>query len=719
MKSFLISIGFLFITFTSFAQTDTEFWFGAPILSAFDGTTPLDEPIWVKLSAQSQSANVQICIDLIAGRCTTATVPANSAVSVNLTAWKNDLQNVASTGTTSQNKALHITSDQKITASYEVSRWSTEIFVLKGKNGLGLNFYIPMQTKYDNRDAYTPNKPVNGFIIVATEDNTQVTITPTKALSGHPANTPFTVSMMKGQTYFCQANTRLAADHPAGSHVTSDKPIAITSFDDNVAVGPCADMAGDQILPVEFAGTSFIFNRNTLTELPASTDPYAQRDNASDYFYIMGLTNNTNIEIHAYDKTTGPIVIKQKLQAGQQFQYQYPGFGPGNPPSAIPSVAYMTSDQPVQVFQLTGRGCEASASVIPPVGCTGSTKLAFSISNLGGPNPMDGNKVANGYLGILLVTKSSNQDGFTVTINGKDRTPASSGFTVVNGFATKYIEFLDLATDPGIPNQTTGPCLITNSKGLFHASFLCSTVGTIGASYGYFSDYKVGSSQIHNMSIFNSCRPLLKTDDGATSYEWQNSSGQRIGGDSSSYKTQGEKFVRVIVDSKYCPKTDTFNLSYSPIPPSHTLNICKDTVTFDASSPIAKSYKWNDGTTLAKKTVAIVGAFTVTIQDGYCEEIVTYNTVSNCGLTFKVPNVFTPNGDGVNDVFKLDSISGDVNQFSIIIYNRWGRKVYESKDIYFNWDGNKMADGTYYWVIEATGKNGDKLKPNGIVTIVR
>jgi len=83
--------------------------------------------------------------------------------------------------------------------------------------------------------------------------------------------------------------------------------------------------------------------------------------------------------------------------------------------------------------------------------------------------------------------------------------------------------------------------------------------------------------------------------------------------------------------------------------------------------------------------------------------------------TLNPPNVFTPNGDGVNDVYKFseESLKG-MKEFHLTIYNRWGKKVYEtySQDEAINkgWDGKNVlgitcSPGVYYYVIEAKGKD--------------
>lgn len=77
----------------------------------------------------------------------------------------------------------------------------------------------------------------------------------------------------------------------------------------------------------------------------------------------------------------------------------------------------------------------------------------------------------------------------------------------------------------------------------------------------------------------------------------------------------------------------------------------------------------------------------------------------------EIPNVFTPNGDGKNDEFRVAYKS--IVQFKGIIYNRWGRKVFEWTDPGKGWDGrigNRIAQpGAYYYIIEAKGSDIDPL----------
>jgi len=87
-----------------------------------------------------------------------------------------------------------------------------------------------------------------------------------------------------------------------------------------------------------------------------------------------------------------------------------------------------------------------------------------------------------------------------------------------------------------------------------------------------------------------------------------------------------------------------------------------------------------------------------------------------------VPNVFTPNGDGVNDEFKVAYRS--LKTFQMDIFNRWGRKVFSSSNPAKGWDGRigngEASPGVYFYVIDARGFiKEEKYKLHGTITLIR
>lgn len=86
-----------------------------------------------------------------------------------------------------------------------------------------------------------------------------------------------------------------------------------------------------------------------------------------------------------------------------------------------------------------------------------------------------------------------------------------------------------------------------------------------------------------------------------------------------------------------------------------------------------------------------------------------------------IPNAFTPNDDGVNDVFYIP----DANffRFEIAVYDRWGNRVFFSDSPSFRWNGEsagkQVPSGVYVYVLSASSQRKADIKRSGTITIVR
>lgn len=90
--------------------------------------------------------------------------------------------------------------------------------------------------------------------------------------------------------------------------------------------------------------------------------------------------------------------------------------------------------------------------------------------------------------------------------------------------------------------------------------------------------------------------------------------------------------------------------------------------------------------------------------------------VKSAELEVLVPNVFTPNGDGYNDVFKVKS--ENVKTFSGVIFNRWGNKIFEWSDAAQGWDGGSSPDSTYFYIIKGTSIKDEAFERKGYVHLI-
>lgn len=87
-------------------------------------------------------------------------------------------------------------------------------------------------------------------------------------------------------------------------------------------------------------------------------------------------------------------------------------------------------------------------------------------------------------------------------------------------------------------------------------------------------------------------------------------------------------------------------------------------------------------------------------------------------IKLEIPNVFTPNGDGVNDKFVIVGLENCM-QRKLEVRNRAGQVVYRSNSYENTWDGGDCPDGMYRYMFLYTGDNGIEQTLSGVVTIIR
>lgn len=121
-------------------------------------------------------------------------------------------------------------------------------------------------------------------------------------------------------------------------------------------------------------------------------------------------------------------------------------------------------------------------------------------------------------------------------------------------------------------------------------------------------------------------------------------------------------------------------------------------------------YSWNNGNKGAETELKEIGSYTVSASNR-CG--IAYDTVVVKEGSWQIPNVFTPNGDGVNDSWNITSKTTE--QAHVKVLNRWGNVVYESEKYGNDWEANNVPDGVYFYQI--TQNEGCQYK--GWVQILR
>ena len=148
------------------------------------------------------------------------------------------------------------------------------------------------------------------------------------------------------------------------------------------------------------------------------------------------------------------------------------------------------------------------------------------------------------------------------------------------------------------------------------------------------------------------------------------------------------------------------------------------------------NYLWTANGPLALSSATILNpiasplqttTYTLTVSDplSICPSASSSVIVTVVTTCINVRNAFTPNGDGINDLWLVydQNFCLTAHGVTVNVYNRYGSKVYESKDYNNTWDGTyhgkAVPDGTYYAVVDFVLSNGDKKEIRTDVTVLR
>lgn len=247
------------------------------------------------------------------------------------------------------------------------------------------------------------------------------------------------------------------------------------------------------------------------------------------------------------------------------------------------------------------------------------------------------------------------------------------------------------------------------------------------------------------------CAPLTVTFNAVTSkdnvlYHWDFGNGQFFSGNpaSATYTNAGTYSVSLEVTDKYGCKSDTVMLNYVevysyPVAGFVALpwvtSIDQPEISFSNTSVGAVSYWWNFGDYLSANNVSTLtnpahlysqaGSYSVTLVATSihgCSSMITEVVDIKGVFAIYIPNTFTPNGDGLNDIFSPKGVGIDLNNYKLMIFDRWGEKIYETKNFYKGWDGtvkgkvNAATQDVYIYKIWLKDVNGTEHEYVGHIT---
>lgn len=211
--------------------------------------------------------------------------------------------------------------------------------------------------------------------------------------------------------------------------------------------------------------------------------------------------------------------------------------------------------------------------------------------------------------------------------------------------------------------------------------------------------YICGASEVATATITNGFGPYA--------YNWSNGSTQPT-----STFGSGSEGTYTLNLTDYCGSefSDQFQVFepdpfYVLSPIELCINEISDSLAFGGGLPYTYTFDSEFLTSYpgAKFSSTAYGAYQITIADACGSSGLVDLLIIPCDT--KIPNVFTPNGDGVNETFYIEGIE----QFpgsQITIWNRWGKIVYESNSYNNSWTAKDEADGPYYYVLQRSdGEN--------------
>lgn len=485
-----ITLFLLFIqtNINAYSQIDTKFWFAAPDISQGHGDIPIN---FIITSFEREAV---IKISLPANKLfqpIELKIPPFTSLSYDVSALKEELETRGVD--VIKNTGISITSTNIVSITYSInSSLNPEIFSLKGTNALGTEFIIPSQKHgYTRReDAY------NAAYILATEDNTIVTITPSNNLFGHKKGEPFNITLNTGQVYVLAASDvyhnccfwEVVGNQIGGTKLTSNKLITVTHSDDSISLSfsGCQDLNGDQLLPTSLSGNQFItlpgFLNVAIWEVSLNNETTVT-NNVTDIVYIYPTMDNTSLKINGK-------LIEYKKNIGDYFYLLNKG-----------DINYFESDKPVLVYQLSGNGCEVGGAVIPEISRTG---LNFSSAT----------RITEETLIINLLMESKYTAG--LKIEGLKSEILLNWKNIGEKWS---VASLDLTDSKFIkPNETI---YFKNELGPFHLGMIHGGGGS-GTRFGFFSNFSIAlDTQILTASCRDELAVFTISDPRGTSGFWQ------------------------------------------------------------------------------------------------------------------------------------------------------------------------------------------------------
>ncbi len=223
---------------------------------------------------------------------------------------------------------------------------------------------------------------------------------------------------------------------------------------------------------------------------------------------------------------------------------------------------------------------------------------------------------------------------------------------------------------------------------------------------------------------------VLDADFGTGTYLWKSEPKQRIDQDStnqSTYYVYSPALITLRAQVGHCIYTDSLRVSFND---SLRMNLGKDTTLCRGETYTltvrgnANTYTWQDDSHSTSFTPQLSGTYTVIGENGCGKDTLSvFVAFEDCPCALLLPNAFTPNGDGRNDVFR-PLHACDMEQYTMKIFNRYGELVYLNRDPLLGWNGRTngsfVPQGGYVWQVDyLKTSTGQRISKRGTVLVLQ
>lgn len=197
------------------------------------------------------------------------------------------------------------------------------------------------------------------------------------------------------------------------------------------------------------------------------------------------------------------------------------------------------------------------------------------------------------------------------------------------------------------------------------------------------------------------------------------------------YPGPGSYTAQAIIYKRCIADTATTTVIIDPVPSVHVPAFVKDTIvcvgdklSLNVRTPQSKEYLWDNGLFYPDRIITEAGHYRVTVMNDCSVDQKEFTVdFKECPCNAFVPTAFTPNNDGLNDLFK-PVIKCLAKNYTLRIYNRYGSVVFESSQINSGWNGkigdSELPNGVYVWMFEYTNPNTKNVvQKKGTVVLIR